>query len=51
MKKWILTASIDGVAIDYDTIIESENEPDFWECYEIAEKHGCDFFTVDEFTD
>jgi len=47
-KKWILTASIDGINVDYEEIIESETEPDFWTQYEIAEKHGCEFFHVEE---
>jgi len=51
MKKWILTASVDGIDIDHEEIIESETEPDFWQCYTIAEKHNCDFFTVTELTD
>ena len=47
-KQWILTASIDGNMVDYEEIIESDTEPDFWECYTIAEKHGCEFFHVCE---
>ena len=47
MKKWILMASVDGNMVDYEEIIESENEPDFWQCYSIAEKHNCEFFHVD----
>ena len=49
MKKWILTCSIDAIDIDYEEIITSDTEPDFWTCSEIAESHGCDFWTVDEF--
>lgn len=48
MKKWILTASTDGIDIDYEEIITSEQEPDFWDCYTKAQEHGCDFFTVNE---
>ena len=47
-KQWILTASIDGNMVDYEEIIESENEPDFWTCYNIAYDHGCDFFSIEE---
>lgn len=50
MKKWELTASTDGNMIDYSEIIESETEPDFWTCYNIASAHGCEFFTVEEIT-
>lgn len=49
MKKWILTCSKDAIDIDYEEIIESEEEPGFWDCYCIAADHGCDFFTVDEY--
>ena len=48
MKKWNLTCSIDASNIDYETIIESETEPDFWTCQTIAEDHGCSFWTLDE---
>ena len=48
MKKWILTASIDAVNIDFETVIESETEPDFWTCNSIAEEHGCNYWTIDE---
>jgi len=49
MKKWILTASIDGNNIDFELIIESNTEPGFWECYEIAQENNCDFFSINEF--
>lgn len=49
MKKWLLTCSIDAVDIDYEEIITSDTEPDFWTCSDIAQEHGCDFWTVDEF--
>jgi len=45
--QWLLIASTDGAYIDYEEIIESDTEPDFWQCYAIAEAHGCDFFHVD----
>ena len=48
MKKWIFTASIDGNLINYETIIESDTEPDFWTCYNLAAEHGCSFFDVME---
>ena len=49
MKKWILTASRDGILVDYETTLESENEPDFWTCYEIADKNDCTLWSIDEF--
>lgn len=48
MKKWLLVCSADAVEIDYETIIESETEPDFWTCYDIAEEHSCSWFYVEE---
>lgn len=48
MKKWYLTASTDGNMIDFETIIESDTEPDFWTCYDLAASHECEFFSVTE---
>lgn len=48
MKKWLFTASVDGVSIDFETIIKSDKEPDFWTCYKIAENHNCIFWTIEE---
>ena len=47
MAKWLLTASVDAVDIDYETTIESDGEPDFWTCYHIAQAAGCAWWTVD----
>lgn len=51
MKKWLLTASRDGINVDYETIIESDTEPDFWTCYELADAAGCTLWSVDEMED
>lgn len=48
MRTWRLTCSIDADNIDYEEIITSETEPDYWTCYAIAENHGCVFFDVEE---
>lgn len=48
MKKWRLTCSIDAIDIDYETVIESESEPGFCECYNIAEEHGCEWWSIEE---
>ena len=48
MKKWYFTASRDAIDIHYDTIIESETEPEFWNLYELAALHGCDYFMLTE---
>ena len=48
MKKWNITCSIDAIEIDYETTIESENEPDWLECERIANEHGCEWWMVEE---
>ncbi len=48
MKKWQLVCSIDADLVDYETTIESESEPDFLYCNEIAQKHGYTYFYVYE---
>ena len=48
MKQWLLVCSTDGNKIDWTTVINSDSEPDFWTCYDLATSHGCEFFTVDE---
>lgn len=51
MKKWLFSASTDGVNIDFQTVLEANTEPDFWYCYDLAAAHGCEFWAVDEITD
>lgn len=48
MNTYILIMSKDGIWIDAETEIKAENEPGFWECYEIAQKNNCDFFNIME---
>lgn len=47
--KWFLECSIDAIMVDYSEVLESDAEPDFWTCYEIAEANGCPFWTISEF--
>jgi hypothetical protein len=47
-KTWLLTCSVDGVNVDFECVINSDIEPGFWECYTIAQAHGCDFFNICE---
>ena len=51
MRKWELVCSVDADGVDYSEVIESDTEPGFWDCYEIAEQHGCPWFTLDELED
>lgn len=46
--KWLLTCSVDAVDVDYEQIIDSDEEPGYWECDEIAQAHGCDWWSVCE---
>lgn len=48
MKQWYFTASRDAIEIDFETILESDTEPGFWDCYNLAALHDCDYFTVTE---
>lgn len=48
MKNWRITCSVDAIDIDYETIIQSENEPDWLVCNDIASQHGCEWWIVDE---
>lgn len=48
MKKWLFTASRDGINVDFETVLESAHEPDFWTCYGLADTHGCSLWTVEE---
>lgn len=47
-KKWLLTASRDGIDVDFEAILECDTEPDFWLCYEIADTAGCTLWSIDE---
>ena len=46
MKKYLLTMSKDAINIDAEEEITAEKEPSYIECNEIAERHGCDFWSL-----
>ena len=48
MKKYYLYMSKDAINIDAEEEIIAEKEPGFWECHEIAEEHGCEFWSLTE---
>lgn len=48
MRTYILQASFDGVNIDYEETIQAATEPDFWSLQDMAESHGCTFWTCEE---
>lgn len=47
-KAYRFIASKDGVYADYDTIIYSKMEYMPWECYDLAERHECEFWNIEE---
>ena len=47
--QWLFTASVDAVGIDFETILESESEPDFWTCDNLANEHGCEWWSIEPF--
>ena len=47
MNKYILTMSRDAIRIFKEIIIQAEREPDFWYCYNLAQKNKCDYFSLD----
>lgn len=49
ITKWLIECSRDAVNVDYSEIFESNIRPGEWECYDIANDHGCEFWTVSEF--
>ena len=49
LKKWLLVSSVDSIGIDYEDILYSVDEPDFWTYYSIVESHGCAFFDLYEY--
>ncbi len=46
MKKWLLRCSNDGCAVDFETILENEKEPDFWTCENIAQDNNCNLWCL-----
>ena len=47
MKTYIFTASKTGENVDFSTTITAAEEPGFWECYELAQEHDCEFFYLE----
>lgn len=48
MKKYILIISKNAIDIFKEITIQAEKEPDFWRCYNLAQKYNCDFFCLTE---
>ena len=47
MKNYILTMSRDAISIYKEITIRAKKEPSFWQCYEIAQSNGCDWWTLE----
>lgn len=48
MNNYILTISRDAISVFKTITIKANHEPDFWRCYNLAQKHGCDYFYIME---
>lgn len=51
MRRFVFDASVDGVDIDYTTIIYSKYEPNWWWFENLAQRHGCtiwSYYEIDE---
>ena len=48
MNKYILTMSRDAINIFKEITIKADQEPDFWRCYDLAQKYNCDYFYISE---
>lgn len=48
MKKWLIECSTAAIDIDYSTVIESETEPTWCDCENIAREHGCEWWMCEE---
>jgi hypothetical protein len=48
MKTYELICSKDAIGIDYSEIVHSDVEPEYWDCVEIADKHSCNYFCLNE---
>lgn len=46
MENYLITASVDGVNIDFETELQSKTKPDFWNIYDLCIEHNCPFFYV-----
>ena len=46
METYLITASIDGVDIDFEKKFKSDGKPDYYTIYDLCMEHGCPFFHV-----
>ena len=48
MENYLVTASVDGVDIDFETELQSKTKPNYWDIYDLCMEHNCPFFYVDK---
>lgn len=49
--QWLLMCSTDAVYVNFEQVIQSESEPDWWYCQEIAEENGCEWWCLEKLTE
>lgn len=43
--RYLVTMSRDGIDIDAEITLEADTEPGFWDLYDLAAAHDCDFWS------
>lgn len=46
MEKYLVEASTDGNEIDFETVIESEGTPYWFDVCQLCDAHNCPFYMV-----
>lgn len=46
MDTYLITASVDGVDIDFEKEFKSDSKPDYYTIYDLCMEYGCPFFHV-----
>ena len=46
MESYLITASVDGVNVDFETEVQSNTKPDYYDIYNLCIEHNCPFFYV-----
>ena len=46
MENYLITASVDGVNINFETELQSATKPNYYDIYDLCIEHDCPFFYV-----
>lgn len=46
MGIYLITASVDGVNVDFEAKLQSNNKPTYYDIYNLCMEHNCPFFYV-----